>query len=166
MDELIKTFHIDYKLLAAQMVNFAVVVAVLYKFAYKPLLKKMDERTGTIEKGLKDAKESGEKLELAMKEREEKIRETKKEARQIIEEAQEQAQKSQEEVVSQAKLDAEKVVEQAKKQIQNEKEKMVIEIKKEIGTLVVTATKKIIDEKMDNKKDEEMIAKTIGEMKN
>ncbi len=166
MDELIKTFHVDYKLLIAQMVNFAVVVAVLYKFAYKPLLLKMEERTGTIEKGLANAKKAEEKLENAISQREDKIDEAKKEARGIIEAAQKQAEKNKEEVVVQAKEDAEKVVQQAKKQLQNEKEKIVAEIKSEVGTLVVAATKKIVDEKLDNKKDDELIEKTISEMKN
>ena len=55
MEEIIKTFHIDWKLLIAQAVNFAIVVFALYKFAYKPLLKTMNERTAKIEQGLKDA---------------------------------------------------------------------------------------------------------------
>lgn len=166
MEELIKTFHIDYKLLSAQMVNFAIVIAVLYKFAYKPLLAKMDERSETIEKGLKDAQKAGEKLEAAAKERERHIQEAKKEARQIIDEAQKQSDRNKEDAVGQARVDAQRVVDQAKKQIQAEKEKMVVEIKKEIGTLVVAVAKKVIDEKLDGKKDEELIEKAIADVKN
>lgn len=166
MDELIKTFHIDVKMIAAQMINFAVVVFVLYKFAYKPLLQKMEERTNEIEKGLKDAKMAQEHLEDAEKKREERINQGKKEARKILEDAQKQADKNREEIVGQAKADAEKVVEHAKKQIQNEKEKVIVDIKKEIGGLVVAATSKIISEKMDDEKDEILVEKAINEMGN
>ena len=62
MDSLIETFHIDTKLLLAQAINFAIVFAVLYFFALKPLMKAMGERTEKIEKSLDDAKKVEEKL--------------------------------------------------------------------------------------------------------
>jgi F-type H+-transporting ATPase subunit b len=83
MDGIIEAFHLDIKLIIAQLINFTIVLAVLYKLVYKPLLKTMNERTGKIEKGLKDAQESQAQLEKAEKTRDEKIKEAKKEARQI-----------------------------------------------------------------------------------
>lgn len=166
MNEIIETFHVDYKMLIAQMVNFAIILGVLYKFAYGPMIKHMDARTKLIEKGLDDAKKAGEKLETAAKERETKIQQTKKESRQIIEAAQLQAEKSKGEIVDQARIESEKVVEQAKGQIQNEKERMISEVKKEIGSLVVAATTKIVDEEVDEEKNSRLIAKTIAEAGN
>ena len=56
MDSLISTFHIDWHLIVAQLVNFAVVILVLWRFALKPLGKLMDERGQTIAGGLENAK--------------------------------------------------------------------------------------------------------------
>ena len=71
MEELVKTFHIDAGLLLAQLVNFLIVLVVLYKFAYKPILKTLNDRTGKIEKGLKDAEDAQIKLaEMEKKEKE------------------------------------------------------------------------------------------------
>lgn len=166
MNEIIETFHIDYKMLIAQMINFAIILGVLYKFAYGPMVKHMDERSKLIEKGLDDAKKAGENLAAASKEREEKILQAKKEARQIIEDAQVQAEKSKDEIVDRARVESEKVVEQAKEQIQNEKEKMIVEVKKEIGTLVFAATAKIVEGEIDQEKNAKLIAKTIEEAGN
>ncbi len=166
MNEIIETFHVDYKMLIAQAVNFAIILGVLYKFAYGPMVKHMDARSKLIEKGLEDAKSAGEKLAAAAKEREDKILQAKKEARQIIEDAQLQAEKSKGEIVDQARVESEKVVEQAKEQIKNEKEKMIVEVKKEIGTLVIAATTKIIGEEIDEDKNAKLIAKTIQEAGN
>ncbi len=150
MDELINTFHIDIKMLAAQVVNFAIVVGVLYKFAYKPLLKHMDERSDIIKKGLADAKKAQEQLESAEKAREEKFIEAKKEAKEIIENAQRQAEESKQEIVGEAKKETEKVIEQAKKQIHTKKEEMVKEAKQEIGQLVIQTTEKILSKELDS----------------
>lgn len=163
MDELIKTFHIDYKLLLAQIINFSVVVFVLYRFAYKPLLKTMNERTSAIKKGLDDAKEAQQQLEKAEQAREKRIVAAKKEAKIILEEAQKMAEKNKEEMVGKAKEEAQKVVEKAKEQIQSEKDKMLKEVKQEVGSLVVLATEKVVGEKIDQQKDKEIISKTIAD---
>ena len=68
MDSLISTFHIDWHLIVAQAVNFAIVFAVLYWFALKPLGKLMEERKETIEKGLADAKSNAQLLANTEKE--------------------------------------------------------------------------------------------------
>ena len=68
MDSIIATFHIDWKIIIAQVLNFGVVFGVLYLFALKPLMKVMRERTEKIEKGIKDAKENAEVLNNTKKE--------------------------------------------------------------------------------------------------
>jgi F-type H+-transporting ATPase subunit b len=161
MEELFKTFHVDIKILIAQIINFVIVLVVLFKFAYRPLLKIMNERTGKIEKGLEDAKKAQEQLENAEKDREKRLIQAKKEAKTILEEAQKMAEKNKEETINNAKEESQKVVEQAKSQIAQEKEKMLREVKGEIGNLVVLATEKLISLKIDKTKDGEMINKTI-----
>ena len=55
MQELITKLGIDWKFLIAQIVNFLVLLFVLYKFAYGPILAMLEKRQKKIEKGLKDA---------------------------------------------------------------------------------------------------------------
>ena len=62
MNSIITTFHIDWKIILAQAVNFAIVFAVLYFFALKPLNKLMAERAEKIAKGVNDAKTNAETL--------------------------------------------------------------------------------------------------------
>ena len=69
--ELIKALGIDnYQVLIAQFLNFAVLLFILYKFAYGPMMKMLDERTAKIDKGIKDAEKAKENLkEVAEKEK-------------------------------------------------------------------------------------------------
>jgi F-type H+-transporting ATPase subunit b len=161
MDELIKTFHIELNLLLAQLVNFAIVLLVLYKFAYKPILKILNDRTKKIEKGLKDSEEATKKLENISLSEKEILARAKKEAQEIIKKADESAKSNREVAVLETKSEAEKMLATAKKQIEQEKEKMIGEIKAEVADLVVAATGKIIGEKLDKKKDKELIEKSI-----
>lgn len=161
MQELINTFHIDLKILIAQMVNFAIVLLVLYKFAYKPILKTMNDRTSKIEKGLKDAEEVGKKLQETEEKEKEVLANAKREAQAIIETAEKTAMKNKEELLAEAKKKSEEIVANTQKQLEEEKKKMISEVKAEVASLVVAATGKIIDEKLDSQKDKEMIEKAI-----
>ena len=165
MDELIKTFHIDWKLLVAQIINFAIVLWVLYRFALKPLMKAMDKRSHEIAKSLDDAKKIESNLMMSNEEREAKIQEAKKEAAGIIESARGQGQKQAEEMIDKAKDEVKTVITEAKDQINNEKEVMLKEVKQEVGDLVVKTTKKVLVEVVDGKVDSDLIKKSLDNIK-
>ena len=161
MDQLVSTFHIDWKLMLAQLVNFIIVLGVLYKFAYKPILKVLNDRTIKIEKGLKDAEIAQKKMEEIVIKEKEVMTEARREAQKILTEAESRGKKSQDEMVAEAKVKIDKTVEEAKNKIESEKAKMIQEVKTEISGLVVSATEKILGEKIDAKKDSELINQAI-----
>lgn len=159
--ELLNNLGINIKLLIAQVINFLVLLFVLYKFAYGPVLKMLDNRTKKIEKGLRDAEDAKNKL-VEISEREKKIlSEARNEARKIIKKSEDVALKNAKDIEISAKAQSEKILEEAKVQIEQEKNKAVKEAKSEIAGLVVSATEKIIGEKMNSGKDKELIEKAI-----
>ena len=161
--ELLQNLGIHGKLLLAQVVNFLILLWVLKKFVYVPLIKVMETRQGKIEKGLKDAEESERRLE-SMKEEEKRVLEkARKEAQKIIEKAEEQAKKNSEEVTKKTKEKAEQIVQEAKSEIAEEKKKILQEAKSEVAELVFLATKKVVEGEI-SKKDNQIIRK-ITEIK-
>lgn len=162
MSELLSSLGLNIKLFIPQIINFCIVLFVLYRFAYKPVLKMLDERTTKIEKGLADAEESQKKLEDIVRKEKEVIIEAKKQAKDIIEKAQGQAQAQREELIALAKDESQKLIAKAQKSIEEEKNKMVSEAKKEIASLVVFAVEKIISQKVDHNIDAKIIADVIN----
>ena len=159
--ELIKTFGIEWKLLIAQLINFFVLFFLLKHYAYKPILKMLEDRKDKIEKGLKDAEASQKKLvEIETKEKA-VLTEARKQAQEIIAKAEEVAVKNKEEIIVAAKAQSEKILSDSAKKIETEKALMFQEVKKQVAELVIAATGKIIDEKMDTSKDKELIEKAI-----
>jgi F-type H+-transporting ATPase subunit b len=161
MEELIKTFHIETNLLIAQVVNFSIVLFVLYKFAYGPILKTLNDRTKKIEKGLKDAEETQKKLQEMTQKEKEILAKAKKEAQEIIKKSEEEAKKNAEMIVVEAKVKTDKAVADAKRLIEQEKSKMLSEVKADVAGLVALAAGKIISEKIDSAKDKELIEKAL-----
>jgi F-type H+-transporting ATPase subunit b len=163
MSELLTKLGIDWKLLIAQVVNFLVLLFVLWKFAYGPILSMLEKRTRKIERGLKDAEDAGKKLEESAEKQKEILKKARVEAKDIVEKAHIQAEKIKSELAVEAKVQAEKIIVSAKAEIEQEKQKTIAEIKSEIGGLVVAATEKIIGEKIDEKKDQKLIESVIND---
>ena len=161
MENLIETFHIDIKLLIAQAINFAIVFSVLYFFALKPLLKVMRDRTKKIEKSIDDARAIEEKLNKTDEEYNKAISKAKKEANIIMEKANVASEEKRQDLIEKAKNEIGQIINKEKEQMQIEKARTLKEIKKETADLVVASLEKILEEKMDSKKDGELIKKII-----
>lgn len=164
MDSIISTFHLDLKLIIAQLVNFLIVALVLWYFALKPLIKVMQDRTTKIENSLAQAKEIETNLAKANLDRQQMLNQTQKEAEDIINKAKTLAESKKKEMVSLAKQEVEKVVADGKIQINEEKEKMMVDLKNEVADLVVLATEKLLQKKVDTKQDKELINQALLEI--
>ena len=161
MENLIETFHIDLKLLIAQVINFAIVFCILYFFALKPLMKVMRDRTKKIEKSIDDAHKIEEKLSRTDEEYSKAISKAKKEANIIMEKAGAQAEDRKKEMVIKAKEEIGQIINQEKANMQAEKAKTLKEIKREVADLVVVSVEKVLEKKLDSKKDEELIRRMV-----
>lgn len=159
--ELLNAFGIDYKILIAQLFNFAVLFFVLYKVGYGPILKFLNDRKKRIEDGIKMAEEAELKLKEAVSDKNAIIIEAKKEAADIIAKASDLAQKKNEEVVEEIKKDVALIVEREKRDIQVERAQTLKDVKNEVADLIAVALEKILEEKMVSEKDKELIKKAI-----
>jgi F-type H+-transporting ATPase subunit b len=159
MEKIIEAFGVgDYEVLLAQFVSFGILLFVLYKFAYGPIIKMLDERTAKIEKGIKDAEEIQKKLNETEEREREILTEAKKQAQEIILNAEKMAEKNKVEILENSKVMAQEIIKNAEKTIEAEKSKLKSELKKEIADLVLASTEKVLREKIDEEKDKEIIA--------
>ena len=160
MDSFIETFHIDWKIIIAQTINFAIVLFVLYFLMIKPLKKMMGERSKTIEGGLNDAKINKEVLEKTKKEYDEVILNAKNEAYELFQAGKQEAKEKKNKMIEEASIEVSEMITNGKKILENEKSKMVEEAKQEIISLVVKATEKLL-ESNDNKNFDEKALEQI-----
>lgn len=161
MSSFVSIFHLDLGLFVAQLINFAIVFAILYWLAFKPLIKIMTERSQKIYKSLKNADEVEKRLVLTAKEREEIIIAAKKQANLIIEEADKSGEKRRGELLVQAKEDIGQVINKERAKLIREKAETLQEIKEDVAELVILTVKKLLAEKMTSDKDRELIKKLV-----
>ncbi len=150
----------------AQLINFAIVVGVLWWFALKPLVKMMRERSHEIEAGLKNAEEAEQRLVQAEKEVQEIIRQSRKQAEDILSQAKKQAEENKRLLIEKTKQEADKVLEKTKQQIEQERQKMMDEAKKELGAIVIKAVEKALSDKLTQNIDQAYIKKVLKDIAN
>ncbi|MFH1233288.1 MAG: F0F1 ATP synthase subunit B [Patescibacteria group bacterium] len=161
MDSLIETFHIDWRLLIAQAINFAIVFLALYFLIFKPLSKVMEDRSARIAKSLDDAKKIEKKLITSEEEYKKRLSEVKKEASLILAKADNQAEENKQATIIKAKEEIGKLINLEKVKMQTEKAQTLKEIKEEVADLIIMTVEKVLEKKIDNKEDTELIKKII-----
>lgn len=157
MDSIINTFHIDFKIIIAQIFNFAIVFVVLYIYALKPLNKLMKERSEKISKGIDDAKINAEILNNTKAEYEEVLVKARNEAHKIFQEGKKESEAKKVLMIEKTKEEVAIMIENGKKSLENEKIKMVNEAREEIATLSIKIAEKIIGTKIDGSFDEKIM---------
>ena len=163
--EIFQAFGLDIKLLIANLINFLILVGVLYKFAYGPILKFIKERQDKIDQGLKDSAKAKKSLEDAEEKQKKMLTQTHKKSQEILEKAKEQAKVQSEAILIKTKDEAKSVIENAKKTIRLEQEAAIAKAKQEIASLVISTTEKVLIENIDEKKNKDFIEKTIKDIK-
>lgn len=143
--ELISKLGINLGMLAAQLVNFLLLLFILKKFVYGPVLEKLEQRRNMIAKSVSDSKAADETLKDIEKARSEMIEKTKSQSLAMIEAAAASAEEAKNSITESARREAQAIFEQSKLQIAREKEKMLKEAGEELGRLVVKAAEKIIE---------------------
>lgn len=154
-------FGINWKLFLAQLVNFGIVLLVLWKFVWKPVTSGLSERSEKIEQSLLEAQKITEDRLTFDSWKQGEMAEVRKEAAGIITEAKQQAEQLKAETVRATAAEQSRVIEQAQKRLEQEKATMLESAKSELADIVVQATSTILKEKMNPEKDKELISEAL-----
>lgn len=143
-------FGLSPGLFFGQVLNFLAVAALLYFFAFKPVLKTVGERQQKIEDGLRFSDEMKQKLADAEKSHEETLRKASIEAQEILKEAKTQANQLIEKKTEEARTKAEDIIRRGEESLEADRKKMLEDVHGEVSRLVVETTRKVLDRELSD----------------
>ncbi|KKQ28087.1 MAG: ATP synthase subunit b [Candidatus Magasanikbacteria bacterium GW2011_GWC2_37_14] len=149
------------QLFVFQLINFAIVAGIVWFLILKPLTSKLEERKNIIDESLEKAKEVEANLIMSNEKFTEKISEAKAEGNKIITKATTDAEELAVSMKAKAKVEIENLVEQARGKIKDEKEEVMQGIKKETASLIMAVVEKVLNEKLTDKKDQQLIEESL-----
>ena len=140
IEQIARTFGVDWQHLIAQIISFCIVCALLYRFAYRPVLAMLEERRQRIAEGLANAEKIKAELAKTEAQRQEVMTQVNAQATKLIEEARAAAARVQEQETKKAIATAEQIMVKAREAAERDHDRMLAELKREVGRLIVQTT--------------------------
>jgi F-type H+-transporting ATPase subunit b len=140
VEQVARTFGVDWQHLGAQIISFSIVCAVLYKYAYGPILAMLEQRREQIRQGIANAEKIKAELDKTETQRQEVMAQAHNQGAKFIEEARAAAVRVQQKETEKAIAAAEQIMAKSREAAAQDHDRMLAELKREVGKLVVEAT--------------------------
>lgn len=138
-------------------VTFLLLLFLLKKLAWQPILTALDDREKNIKSAIERAEKAKEDAEKTLEENKKALQNAEVESDRIIKEGKEYAQKMKDEIVEKAHTEAKKMTENAKHEIEQEKQRALMALRDEVAELAVKGAEKIIRTNLDAEKQKAVI---------
>lgn len=148
----------------AQILNFFILVWILARFAFKPLVSMMLERKERIAKDLADAQAARNEAEQFKADYAAQIANARQEAQQIVEKAVQQAEATTREQLAAAREQIEREKERARQDIVNERDRAMNNLRNEVISLSVAMATKVVAKDMDSETNTKLIEDAIAKL--
>lgn len=138
-------------------VTFLILVFVLGKTAWKPLLKVLEERENKIKDDLAAAAKAKDEMERMKAQFDSERLEAEAKTQSLLNQARDEAGKVRDEIVKTAQAEAKNLLEKTKKQLEEEKERLSKELRNEVAGISLAAAEKILKKNLDQKSNEKLV---------
>ena len=149
------TINLFWVLVSA--INFLILLAIVWTFAFKPLARTLEDRKEAIEQGLKDAEQARRDRESAESERVAALAEARREANDILARAQRVSQETRDADIAATRAELERMRERAAGEIQAEKQRALQELRAEVADLALGAASRVIGESMTGDRQRRLV---------
>ena len=139
------------------LVIFGVLMVVLAKWAFPPILGYAQAREDRIQKSLDEARQAREEAQRALEEQRRELAQAREESQAIIARGKQDAEKVRQELVERAKADQQEVVDKAKREIEREREQALESIRREAVEISIAAAAHIVGKRLDGEEDRRLV---------
>lgn len=155
-------FHVGDMIV--QLVFFLILLALVGKFAWGPVMNMMKKREEYVANEIEAAEQSRIEAEKAAKEATDQLKQMKIEAQKIIEDAKSAGVKQEQDIIEAARQEADRIKKAAQEEIQNEKEKALQALQDQVASLSVLIASKVIEKELSAQDQEKLINEYIKEV--
>lgn len=145
-------------------VTFLILVGLLWKFGWDPILEALENREEKIQDDLSSAEEQREKAEQLLNERKEQLSEARNEAREIIGDARDKAETLRDDIEGDARSKAESIIESAEKEIEAERQQALASVEGEVGNLAIDLAEEILQDEIDETDHEKKVNEFLSKL--
>jgi len=149
--------------LLAQIVNFLILLGILYAVAYKPFMRMADQRSAKIRESVEEADKVKAEAAKAEEDFQKRLESASKEGQDVIAKAMRAGEEARARAQEDARKDAQALVDRARTEIQRERDEAIGELRGEFADLTILAAEKVIEKSLDKKAHQDIIEKVLEE---
>lgn len=146
-------------------VVFLMLLGILWKFAWGPILGAVEAREDRIQSALDESRERQEEARKLLAEHKAQLNDARRQANEILADARASGERLRKDLEEKARVEARGIVESARKEIERERDQALADIRKESVDLALAAAARLLGERMDSEKDREMVVGFLDDMK-
>jgi F-type H+-transporting ATPase subunit b len=145
-------------------ITFIILVIILKKFTWKPILTALEQRANAIKESLEEAEKAKDEAKKILDANQVNLSKAEEESKQIINQSRAFAEKLKEQILLESKDQAKKLLEEATAEIERKKASAFDELKNQVAEIAVKAAEKILKEELDKTREKELVDKYINEI--
>jgi F-type H+-transporting ATPase subunit b len=155
---------INLSLLVSQLVNFSLLVGLLYLLLYKPVLRMLNQRKERIARSLADVDAARESAARAQQEYDRKVAEAQRKAQEIIAQAAQSGEQVGTEIKAEAQREAEAIRQRAREEAAEEKARVLADAQSQIASLSMLATERVLGQAVDERLQRRLIDQFLTDL--
>ncbi len=142
--EILNTLGVDWTVLLAQAINFAVLLAALTFFLYKPLLRAIDQRRERVQQSMDHAATLEKRVADMEQDRKKRMKEMDDQAKEFLAQSKQQADSQKKEILDAAKAEVDQLLEKGRKQLEDERRTLLADMQKTVTGISIDLAGKIL----------------------
>jgi F-type H+-transporting ATPase subunit b len=145
-------------------ITFLILLFILRRVAWKPILTALNQRETAIKDSLEKAEKAKEEAQKILEENQASLLKAEEESKKIIEQSRVYADKLKDQMIRGSKDQAKKIIEDATSEIERKKEEAFIELRTKVAEIAVQAAEKILDKNLDKDSNKKLVDKYIDDI--
>lgn len=147
--------------LIGQVINFGILLGLLYLVAYRPIMRMLDERAGRVRESMERAEYVKQQAENTEQQFQAQMEEARRRGQEVLGEAAQVGERLKEEARVEARREAEAIIARARTAIQMERDEAIAALRHEFGDLVILAAEKVINVSIDKETHQRLIDEVL-----
>jgi len=156
--------NLDWGLMVWTVITFGIAVFILWRYAFTPLQKVIDERRRRVQESIETAEESRDEAYRLLNEYKQTLASVRTEADQIMDRARHAGDQAKAEIVDEARKQADRAIERAHEEIERDTKTAVATLRTEVADLTLLAAEKVVNKSLDDAEHRRLIDEALKDI--
>lgn len=147
-----------------EVITFAILLFLLYKYVFPPIRDRIQQRQSDIERAIEEAERTRSEAQELLEEYRRQIEEARGEGRRILDESRKQGEAQLERARAEAREESDRIIQRAREEVGRERDAALQEVRQEVADMVIQASEQVLGRSVDRDEHERLIEQALDDL--